>query len=84
MQAIRTKHIGPTNTRPRRMQAQCEAGRVVVSYDHELDGDDNHMAVCQALVAKLEWTGAAGYSPLVGGFFDGCMYWVFTRNSPLT
>ena len=36
MQAIRTRYIGPTNTRDSRIQAKCEAKTIYVSYDHAL------------------------------------------------
>lgn len=72
MQAIRTKYIGATNARPSRMQAKCDAKTITVSYDHALDTDGNHEAVCQALLSHLGWP-----SNVIGGEFDKCHYWVF-------
>jgi hypothetical protein len=66
-QAIVTKYHGPTNHRGARMSATAEAGRLTVSYDHVLNGSDNHRAVAQALADKMGWTVEAGYPPLVGG-----------------
>lgn len=72
MQAIRTKYIGATNTKPSRMQAKCEAKTIMASYDHSLDIDGNHEAVCKALCNQLGWL-----PNVFGGQFDGCCYWVF-------
>jgi len=76
MQAIRTKYHGPTDTKGPRISAQCEAGRIYVSYDHALNIGDNHKAACDALVKKLGWN-TEPYADMVGGEFDGAMYWVF-------
>lgn len=56
MQAITTRYLGPTNHRPSRIIAQCNAGRLVVSWDYALNIEDNHGAAAQALIAKLGWT----------------------------
>lgn len=56
-QAITTKFLGPTNNRCSRITAKAAAGRVTVSWDHDLDINDNHSAACAALVAKLGWAG---------------------------
>lgn len=76
MQAVRTKYHGPTNTNGSRISAQCEAGRIYVSYDHALDIEGNHKAACDAFVKKLGWD-TDHYADMVGGEFDGAMYWVF-------
>lgn len=76
MQAIRTKYHGPTNTKGSRISAQCEAGRIYVSYDYALNIEDNHKAACDALVKKLGWN-TGHYADMVGGEFDGAHYWVF-------
>lgn len=57
MQAIQTKYIGPTNTRPSRIKAFCEAGSVTVSYNHSLNSSDGHRAAAKALIQKLGWNG---------------------------
>lgn len=76
MQAIRTKYHGPTDTKCSRISAQCEAGRIYVSYDHALNIEGNHKAACDALVKKLGWN-TDHYADMVGGEFDGATYWVF-------
>lgn len=76
MQAIRTKYHGPTDTKGSRISAQCEAGRIYVSYDHALNIECNHKVACDALIKKLGWN-TDHYADMVGGEFDGAMYWVF-------
>ena len=78
MQAIRTKYHGPTNTTGPRISAQCEAGRIFVPYDYALNIDGNHRAACRLLIKKLGWD--TEHCPdMVGGVFNGAMYWVFER-----
>lgn len=57
MQAIQTKYLPATNTKPSRIKAWCEAGSIIVSYSHEHDVSGEHYAAAQALVVKLGWTG---------------------------
>ena len=58
MKAIRTKYHGPTNTRGSRIVASDSDGnRVIKPYDHSLSRDGNHDAACQALCAKMGWSG---------------------------
>ena len=42
MQAIRTQYKGPTDTKGSRIIATSYKVRSVMSYDHELNLDDNH------------------------------------------
>lgn len=52
-QAIETKYIGPTDTKPGRIKAECWGGSVTISYPHELDTDKAHAAAAQALIEKM-------------------------------
>lgn len=61
-QAIETRYLGPTDTKSSRVVAKCCGGRVVVSWDHALNVDQNHAAAAAVLAAKLGWTGR-----MVGG-----------------
>ena len=56
-QAIVTKYLGPTNHKPGRVKATCEAGSITVSWDHALGVADNHYAACVVLTKKLGWPG---------------------------
>jgi hypothetical protein len=56
-QAIVTTYHGPTNHSGARVTAKAWAGRVSVSYDHSLTGEQNHHAAAKALVDKLKWKG---------------------------
>jgi hypothetical protein len=77
MQAIQTKYLGPTNYKGARVVAECDAGRVTLSWDHALNVEDNHAAAAQALAKKLGWT---NYGPWHGGSLkDGSMAWVSSR-----
>lgn len=81
MQAIVTKYHGSTNTRGSRISATAEAGRIMLSWDHALNGSDNHMAAAQALADKMGWTVAAGYPALVGGALPGNAGYAFVMGS---
>ena len=77
MQAIRTQHRGPTNTRPSAIVATCVAGSIRVNYDDKSDLEENHKLACYTLCKKLGWTPDKDYPPMVGGTRGNCMYWVF-------
>lgn len=55
MQAITTKYIPCTDRRPSRVKATCDAGSVVVAWDHSMNVDENHHAAAVALQTKLGW-----------------------------
>ena len=63
-QAIVTKWLPSTNTKPSRIKATCDAGTLTMSYDHGLDICENHARVAMALVRKLGWTIDKGRYPL--------------------
>ena len=55
---IKTRFLGPTNYRNSRVVAThkwCDGDtkRVVISWDHNLDAQDNHLAAAQALVTVI-------------------------------
>lgn len=56
-QAITTKYHGPTDLTGSRVSATCEAGRVVVHWDHALDIFENHRMAMEHLTIKLNWAG---------------------------
>lgn len=55
LQAIETRWHGPTDKRPSRISARCDARTIFVSYDHALPSSANHRAAAEALVAQLGW-----------------------------
>lgn len=57
MQAIQTKYLSATNTKPSRIKAWCNAGSVTISYPHEHNESGAHYSAAQALICKLGWTG---------------------------
>lgn len=73
MRAIRTRYHGATNVKGSRISAcDSEGFRVILSYDHALNGDENHKRAAYALRDKMKWRGE-----MVGGSFGHDMYWVF-------
>jgi hypothetical protein len=63
MKAILTKYLGPSNCRGARIAAfDSDGNRVVISYPHELTGEEVHRAGADALCKKMGWSGK-----LVGG-----------------
>jgi hypothetical protein len=70
-QAITTKYLPYTNTKPSRVKATTSSGiSLTMSYDHELSADGNHTAVAKALVEKLGWQGVW----VAGGLPNGNCY----------
>ena len=67
-QAIVTKYIGPTNTKPARISAKAEAGRLICNWDHSLGVSENHRAAAEMLAERLKWT---EWSVLKGGALPG-------------
>ncbi len=73
MKAIKTKYHGYTNHRPSRISARDGAGHsVMLSFDHEYDGERNHQLAAIALCRKMNWS-----VNIRGGGYKGAMYWVF-------
>lgn len=66
MQAIRTKFIGPTNTRPARVKAECERGNLAVEWAQGLGVDSNHRRAAQMLLAKFAAEDAEKYGKTMG------------------
>lgn len=69
-QAIQTRFLPVTNTRPSRVTAWAQAGRVTLSWDHALNADQNHAKAAAALAAKFGWKGTyhGGALPNNSGF----------------
>jgi hypothetical protein len=80
--AIRTRFVGPTNTRGSRVIADAgdRASRVVLDWDHALNTDENHAAAAVAVTEKMGWNGQY-YSPLVGGGYRSDYFWVFQSHT---
>ena len=61
MQAIITKYLPPTNTKPSRIKAECERGSIIISYDSELGDEGANRKAVEALVARFVKEDAAKY-----------------------
>lgn len=57
MQAIITKYIPCTNTKPSRVKATCEAGSITLSWDSSGDDKLVHQGAARKLCQKLGWKG---------------------------
>lgn len=53
MQAIITTYHPATNCRGSRIKAECERGKLFLSYPHELSGDAVHRASVDALTDRF-------------------------------
>jgi len=71
MQAIVTKFLGPTNTRPSRIKATCQARSITLSWEHAWNPMGNHRAAAQALATQLGWHGRW----IEGDLPDGSSVW---------
>lgn len=70
-QAIVTKYVASSPTKPPRMRATSEARSIYVSYDHGLDSEENHKRACKELLRVLGWHGT-----YVGGSTSLGTVWV--------
>jgi len=56
-QAIETRFMPVTNSRPSRVKAFAPQGSVILSYDHSLNVNDMHARAAMALADQLGWLG---------------------------
>jgi hypothetical protein len=81
-QAITTKFLPVTNTRPSRVKATADAGSVTLSWDHGVNIDENHARAAKALADKFGWRGAWYQGALHdGGFCFVCVDSRFDRDN---
>lgn len=70
--AIRTKYVGPTNSRGGRLIADDGDGnRTVVPYAHRLSPHENHRVAFLVLSEKMQWPVAKAQY----GYFKNQCYW---------
>ena len=72
-QAIKTKYIGPTNSKGSRVKATCDAGSITINWQDALNTERNHAAARDALCVKLGWT---RYYDWTIGWIDNAAYHV--------
>jgi hypothetical protein len=60
------------------VKAIAEAGSVTLSWDHALNGDQNHAKAAQALANKYKWRGRW----FMGGFDGGYAFVQSTQGVP--
>ena len=69
MAIIKTKFIGPTNTRGARIKATCQAGSATISYPYSESISDSHWLAAQELITKLSLNWGSEFT--VGSDNDG-------------
>jgi hypothetical protein len=74
-QAIITKYLAPTNTKPARVKATApNAGAsLTIPWNHASTSDSNHGCAATFLAARLNWTG----SSIMGSIEDGKVVHIF-------
>lgn len=65
-QAIKTRFVGPTNTRGARVIATADAGRAIHYWEYAL-GEGNHAEAARKLCDLLNWGGRLACGGLPGG-----------------
>jgi hypothetical protein len=70
MIAIRTKYLGPTDTRGARIRATGGGRSITRPYDYAANREERHAAVARALARKLGWRGDL----IEGSIADGYVY----------
>lgn len=78
MQAIQTKYLPATNTKPSRIKAMCATATITVSADGGYQRD--HRAVAEKLCNQLGWNDKY-YGKLLGGELSNGTF-VFVFNNP--
>ena len=77
IRAIRTRHLGYTNTKPCRILASTDTGhKLYIGTTNFNEYEDAHYTAAQALANKLRW----GKFQAVG-VFNGDYYWVLDNKS---
>lgn len=66
-QAIVTKYLGATVSRPPRIKATAVAGSIALEYDDGISADKNHIAAAKYFAEKFQWPGVWR----AGGLPDG-------------
>lgn len=77
MKAIRTTYLGPTNTKGSRVKAtDGDRNSVIISWDYNLNTEENHQAAAKFLCDKMNWQGEM----IMGGFLDYNVHVFVNRN----
>ena len=71
MQAIRTRYLHASNTRPASVAAACDLLRIRVEHDFNLADEINHRRAATRLCHRLGWRIVAG-----PGIYRGDHYWL--------
>ena len=77
MQAIITKYCGPSNSKPTRIKAMCDAGSIFVEYDHSRSTEQAYAKAAMMLARKLGWNGPEYLGHWRAGSYDYGYVFVF-------
>jgi LmbE family N-acetylglucosaminyl deacetylase len=85
MQAIQTRYSGPNNRRGAVVTAYTDGTGHVLSlpWDHALTEHQNHTACAKAALAELVKTCHWPNRVMVGAFWRGDVYWVYSTEEEL-
>lgn len=75
---IQTKYLPTTNKKPSRVKAWCEAGSLILSWDHGLSTEQMHARVARQLQSKLGW----GELKLIGAALPNSKGYIFIQIDP--
>lgn len=77
-QAIRTKYVGPTDTRGSRIRVTCDCKSKFYAWDDALNGAENHYRAAMRLFKELGWDAPnkKEKGTLVGGSIGNIYYFV--------
>lgn len=67
-QCIKTRYVGPTDTKPGRVKATCERGSITIDWMHEGSVGENHRAAVAALLSKFASEDFAKYGEKSNGW----------------
>lgn len=74
MQAIETKYLPVTDTKPSRFKATCSAGSIIINYDYSFNYEENHKRAAESLLKKLGWHNNIATGTLKNGNFVHVLY----------
>ena len=83
MQAIETRYLPATNTKPSRIRAACAGGSIIVPYDYDAPhGEGPHLTAALALCRKLGWDDVTLVSGAVPSNPRGYVFCLIPKRNP--
>lgn len=80
MQAIVTRFLAPTDHADMRIKATCQAKTIIMPWQDDLNGDQNHGCAARLLQQQMRWIGPQ-YGRLHSGVMpNGDYAWVLVEE----